>query len=103
MAPLLGIGGGLVLLVAGLDALFGWSPDFSLPAKIVSMVIILAGYLLGSYALLENRFFSGTVRIQTERGHQVVSSGPLPLDAAPRLRRGAVDLPGNAFVSGFTS
>ena len=29
-----------------------------------------------SYALIENRFFSGMVRIQTERGHQVVSSGP---------------------------
>lgn len=84
MAPLLGIGGGLVLLVAGLDALFGWSPDFSLPAKIVSMVIILAGYLLGSYALLENRFFSGTVRIQTERGHQVVSSGPYRWMRHPR-------------------
>jgi protein-S-isoprenylcysteine O-methyltransferase Ste14 len=26
--------------------------------------------------LIENRFFSGMVRIQAERGHQVVSSGP---------------------------
>ena len=25
---------------------------------------------------MENRFFSGMVRIQTERGHHVVSSGP---------------------------
>ena len=76
LAPLLGIGGGLVLLVAGLDALFDWSPTFSLPVKILSLVIILAGYALGSYALIENRFFSGMVRIQTDRGHQVVSSGP---------------------------
>lgn len=38
--------------------------------------MILAGYSLGTYALIENRFFSGMVRIQTERGHQVVSSGP---------------------------
>jgi protein-S-isoprenylcysteine O-methyltransferase Ste14 len=76
LAPLLGIGGGLVLLVAGLDALFEWPPTFSLPAKILSLVIILAGYTLGSYALIENRFFSGMVRIQTDRGHQVVSSGP---------------------------
>ena len=76
LAPLLGIGGGLVLLVAGLDALFDWSPTFSLPVKILSLVIILAGYALGSYALIENRFFSGMVRIQTDRGQQVVSSGP---------------------------
>ncbi|MCK7467022.1 MAG: hypothetical protein MZU91_01940 [Desulfosudis oleivorans] len=27
------------------------------------------------WALIENRFFSGTVRIQTERGHRVVSDG----------------------------
>jgi len=76
LAPLLGLGGGLVLLVAGLDALFDWSPPFSLPVKILALVIIVAGYVLGSYALVENRFFSGIVRIQTDRGHQVVSSGP---------------------------
>lgn len=26
--------------------------------------------------MFENRFFSGIVRIQTERGHQVISTGP---------------------------
>ena len=76
LAPLLGLGGGLIMLVAGLDRLFGWSPPFSLPLKVLLLLIILAGYVLGSYALIENRFFSGMVRIQTERGHQVVSSGP---------------------------
>jgi protein-S-isoprenylcysteine O-methyltransferase Ste14 len=76
LAPLVGLGGGLIPLVAGLDALFGWSPTFSLPAKIVSLIIILAGYTLGSYALIQNRYFSGMVRIQTNRGHQVVSTGP---------------------------
>ena len=44
--------------------------------KLAALLIILAGYVLGSYALLANRFFSGMVRIQTERNHQVVSSGP---------------------------
>jgi protein-S-isoprenylcysteine O-methyltransferase Ste14 len=38
--------------------------------------IILAGYLLASYALIENHYFSGMVHIQTDRGHRVVSSGP---------------------------
>jgi protein-S-isoprenylcysteine O-methyltransferase Ste14 len=76
LALLLGLGGGLVLLVAGLDTLFDWSPTFGLPVKILSLAIILAGYALGSYALIENRFFSGMVRIQSDRGHHVVSSGP---------------------------
>jgi protein-S-isoprenylcysteine O-methyltransferase Ste14 len=76
LAPLVGIGGALIPLVAGLEARDNWSTTFSLPVIFVSLVVILAGYVLGSYALIENRFFSGMVRIQFDRGHQVVSSGP---------------------------
>jgi protein-S-isoprenylcysteine O-methyltransferase Ste14 len=76
LSPLLGLGGGLIPLVAGLDALFGWSRPFSTPVNILALVFILTGYALASYALIENRFFSGMVRIQTERGHQVVSKDP---------------------------
>ena len=76
LSPLVGLGGGLIPLVAGLNALLDGSPTFSLPVKILALIILLAGYLLASYALVENRFFSGMVRIQAERGHQVISSGP---------------------------
>jgi protein-S-isoprenylcysteine O-methyltransferase Ste14 len=76
LAPLVGLGGGLIPLVAGLDALFDWPPTFSLPVKLVALTVFSAGILLGSYALIENRFFSGMVRIQAERGQQVVLSGP---------------------------
>jgi protein-S-isoprenylcysteine O-methyltransferase Ste14 len=76
LSPLVGLGGALIPLVIGLDALYGWSEPFSMPVKMLGLAGILAGYALGSYALVENRFFSGMVRIQTERGHQVVSSGP---------------------------
>ena len=76
LSPLVGLGGGLIPLVAGLDALLGWSSPFNLFSKIVSLVILLTGYIVASYALMENRFFSGMVRIQTERDHQVVTSGP---------------------------
>ena len=76
LSPLVGLGGGLIPLLAGLDALYDWSPPFDLSVKIPALVIILTGYGLASYALIENRFFSGMVRIQTDRGHQVVTSGP---------------------------
>jgi len=56
--------------------LFGWSKGFSTMIEILALVVILAGYTIATYALIENRFFSGVVRIQSERGHQVVSSGP---------------------------
>jgi protein-S-isoprenylcysteine O-methyltransferase Ste14 len=76
LAPLVGLGGGLVPLIAGLEARFGEQLEFGLPLKVLALVFMLAGYALGSYALIENRFFSGVVRIQSERGHQVISSGP---------------------------
>ncbi len=76
LSPMVGLGGGLIPLVAGLDMRFGWSPEFSPMLKILGLVLILVGYGLGTYALIENRFFSGMVRIQAERGHRVVSSGP---------------------------
>ena len=70
------LGGVLILLVIGLDARFGWSGSFSQPVKLIALLVILAGYALSSSALIVNRFFSGVVRIQTERKHEVVSSGP---------------------------
>lgn len=76
LAPLSGLGGGAMMVVAGLDALFGWSGSFNLVVKIVSLLFIVGGYVLGSHALIENPFFSGLVRIQTERGHRTISSGP---------------------------
>jgi protein-S-isoprenylcysteine O-methyltransferase Ste14 len=76
LSPLVGLGGGLIPLVAGLDALFEGSTPFSQSVKILALVIILVGYTLASYALIVNRFFSGMVRIQSDRGHKVVSSGP---------------------------
>jgi protein-S-isoprenylcysteine O-methyltransferase Ste14 len=47
-----------------------------LTEEIIALVVILAGYAFGAWALMENRFFSGVVRIQKERGHHVVSTGP---------------------------
>lgn len=76
LAPLVGVGGGMIPLLAGLEERFRPGRAFSRPAKLLSLAAILAGYVLGSWALMENRFFSGMVRIQRDRGHQVVSAGP---------------------------
>jgi protein-S-isoprenylcysteine O-methyltransferase Ste14 len=76
LAPLVALGGAAIPLVAGLDVRFGWSEGFGLLAEMLGLAVMLAGYVLATWALLENRFFSGMVRIQTERGHEVVSSGP---------------------------
>ena len=76
LAPLVGFGGGLITLVVGLDKLLNWSPAYSILVKIIALAFILIGFIWGSYALIQNRFFSGMVRIQNDRGHHVITSGP---------------------------
>lgn len=76
LSPALAFGALLILIVAGADKGFGWSALFSLNARIVALLVIVLGYVIGSWALIENKFFSGVVRIQTDRGHQVVTTGP---------------------------
>ena len=76
LAPALAFGSLLILVVAGLDRISGWTSPYSLPAKITSLVVIVLGFVVGSWALIENRFFSGVVRIQKDRAHHVVTTGP---------------------------
>lgn len=64
------------LSVAGLDERYGLSPQLTPGVPITAFVILVLSMSLGTWAMFANRFFSGTVRIQTERGHFVVSSGP---------------------------
>jgi protein-S-isoprenylcysteine O-methyltransferase Ste14 len=83
LAPMVGFGSAILLLVAGLDGLFRWTSPFGLWVKIFALLVILAGYAWSSWALIENRFFSGVVRIQKERGHEVVSTGPYAIMRHP--------------------
>ncbi|HNA90311.1 MAG TPA: isoprenylcysteine carboxylmethyltransferase family protein [Anaerolineales bacterium] len=83
LAPMLAFGSLFILIATGLDKLFGWTSPYSLPAKVISLIVILLGFVLGSWALIENRFFSGVVRIQNDRGHYVVTTGPYRLVRHP--------------------
>ncbi len=66
----------IMWIVAGLDFRNSWSSGIELPAQVVAMLIVIAAYALVVWATGVNAFFSQVVRIQTERGHTVVSSGP---------------------------
>ena len=76
LATLWGLMSAVSLLVAGLDVRFGWSPQISLTVQLIAMLFHMFGSALASWALVSNAFFAGTVRIQTDRGHSVASSGP---------------------------
>jgi protein-S-isoprenylcysteine O-methyltransferase Ste14 len=77
LAPLVAILGPTVMLpVAGLDMRFAWSPNLPLVLQVTGLVITALGYSLGVWATAVNRFFSSVVRIQQERGHSTITSGP---------------------------
>jgi len=77
LAPLMALSVSFPLvIVAGLDHRFGWSPVFPLWLIVLGFVLIMIGYAFASWALIKNRFFSSVVRIQVDRGHVVCDSGP---------------------------
>lgn len=83
LAPAMALTPLLVLIVAGLDERFDWSAPRSFAAELAGIVLIIVGYGFGSWAMWVNRFFSGVVRIQEDRGHQVIQTGPYALVRHP--------------------
>lgn len=64
------------VVVGALDHRFGWTTPFGIWANTGGVLLCALGYAFTVWALVENRFFTSLVRIQTERGHQVCDSGP---------------------------
>ena len=66
----------VTFLTAGLDSgRFGWTGDVPVGVTVAGAALMLSGQVLFAVAKRENAFFSSTVRIQTERGHQVCDTG----------------------------
>jgi protein-S-isoprenylcysteine O-methyltransferase Ste14 len=78
------------LLVAGLDRRFGWTSPFPPLVPWIALIPATAGVLLGTWAMLENRFFSAVVRIQKDRGQTVVSTGPYRFVRHPSYAGGMI-------------
>jgi len=77
LAPLMAVSIGYpMVIVAGLDHRCNWSPEFPLWLSVIGFILIAFGYAFAAWAVLENRFFSSAVCIQTERGHVVCDTGP---------------------------
>ena len=64
-------------IVAGLDQRHGWTDGMPNSVQLAALAFCILGYdFLFVWATAANAFFSRIVRIQTERGHAVVRSGP---------------------------
>jgi protein-S-isoprenylcysteine O-methyltransferase Ste14 len=95
LAPLMALSVSFPLvIVAGLDHRFGWTPEFPLWLIMLGFLLILLGYAFASWALIENRFFSSVVRIQLDRGHVVCDSGPYRMVRHPGYAGNILALPG---------
>ncbi len=66
----------IMWIVAGLDFRNSWSGGIGPAAQVIAMLILIGSYALVVWATGVNAFFSQVVRIQSERGHAVISSGP---------------------------
>ncbi len=73
-----------MFVTAGLDAI-RLGPTIAIPlfVQMTALVVFAFGYGFATWAVLSNPFFSTFVRIQDDRGHSVVSSGPYALVRHP--------------------
>lgn len=65
-----------ILAVGALDVRFDWTTGFPVWLMIAGILVTVAGAAYSTWAMQVNRFFSGVVRIQTDRGHHVIDGGP---------------------------
>jgi len=59
----------------GLDRRFGWS-SVPLSLQVVGVVLLCLGIWLSFQVLRENSYAAPVVKVQKERGHKVVTTGP---------------------------
>ncbi len=71
----------VAIIVAGLDARWGWSGSISLIVHLAGIPVFILGWAIFLWAMASNPFFSESVRIQ--RGHIVATRGPYRLVRHP--------------------
>lgn len=65
----------LWLIAIGLDRRYHAS-EMTLGIQIAGYILFLLSLALSTWVMLENTFAAPVVKVQTERGHRVISSGP---------------------------
>jgi protein-S-isoprenylcysteine O-methyltransferase Ste14 len=77
LMPFVGVVGPFaVWVVAGLNQRFGGPIEMPLWLQLGGIVAFAFGCAFSTWAMVANRFFSAVVRIQSDRGHSVVTDGP---------------------------
>jgi len=90
----------VVLIVTGLDKRWSWSPLLPSWVATVAVAVFVLSYAFSTWAMVTNRFFSGVVRIQKDRGHHVVTNGPYRIVRHPGYTGGAIAMIGAPLLLG---
>lgn len=69
-------------IISGLDVKSRAAP-LGIEYYIIGVIMFIVGWTFTSWALVVNKFFEGSVRIQKERGHKVVTTGPYTIVRHP--------------------
>lgn len=80
----------IIAIVAGLDHRFAWSKDLPPIVQYIAAFLITVGYGVSVWAMAVNRFFSAVARIQSDRGHTVVTTGPYRIVRHPSYAGGVL-------------
>ena len=71
-------------LVPGFDVIrFGWSESLPMWMKVIGMVVQIPCFVLLGWVMRENTYASQVVKIDEERSHQVITTGPYALVRHP--------------------
>ncbi len=73
----------IIMIISGLDAgRFSWSivPSW---LQIISVILFIFGWGFSLWAMVSNKYFETSVRIQEDRGHSTVSAGPYAIVRHP--------------------
>jgi protein-S-isoprenylcysteine O-methyltransferase Ste14 len=88
-------------IIAGLDrGRFHWSDSVPPWLCAAGLIAMAGGYGLALWAMLVNRFFSSVVRIQSDRGQVVITSGPYGWIRHPGYLAGVVILVASGLALG---
>jgi protein-S-isoprenylcysteine O-methyltransferase Ste14 len=89
-----------LLVLSGLDRRFGWSGSFDQWLVGLGLLLVPLGGMISNLAVASNRFFSALVRIQRDRGHRVVDTGPYAVIRHPGYLGSLIYMPGAALALG---
>lgn len=76
LSPLMALSTLIISLVSAIGYRLTGQWEVMLWLRILAVIIATGGYLLTLWSMRKNAFFEGSVRLQSDYDHQVVSDGP---------------------------